>query len=62
MQQISPWMLKAVNVSTALKLTKPSYHPPLLYALRGADIMANAREQVVRGEMEIERAYQRLRG
>jgi hypothetical protein len=55
-------MLKTFDVSTALKLTKPSYHPPLLCALRGADIMANSREQIVRGEMEIERAYQRLRG
>jgi len=59
---IEPWMLKTLTVSTALKITEPSYHPPHLYALRGNEIMANAREQAIRGEMEIERAFRRRRG
>jgi hypothetical protein len=62
MQEIPRWMLKTFDVSTALKLTKPSYNPSLLCALRGVDIMANAREQELRGEMDIERAYRRRRG
>jgi hypothetical protein len=62
MQQIPPWMLKVMTVSTALKITESSYHPPRLYALRGEEIMANAREQALRGEMEIERAYRQRTG
>lgn len=62
MQQIPSWMLKTFDMSTALQLTKPSYHPQLIYAMRAADVMANSREQAIRGEMEIERAFRRLRG
>jgi hypothetical protein len=62
MQQIPQWMLKAMTVSTALKLTEPSYHPPRLYSLRGEEIMRNAREQALLGEIEIESAYRRRTG
>jgi hypothetical protein len=62
MQQIPSWMLRVMSPSTALKIMEPSYHSPRLYAQRGYEIMANAREQATRSEMEIESAYRRRRG
>lgn len=61
MKQIQPWMLTALSRSTALKIMEPSYHPPL-FALRAEEIARNAREQAIRGEMDIERAFRRRRG